>query len=101
MAALVLSLLLSPAKGAFDQRNAEIAQVAADIVLTGSIKPASIGQAANCLAVGAATSLTNAASALEPHPPADFGPISGENLGSQDPMGMNPPPSQRPPVPLV
>ena len=45
--------------------------------MTGSIKPATIGQAANCHAVGAATSLTNAASSLEPHPPADFGPISG------------------------
>ena len=43
----------------------------------GSIKPATIGQAANCHAVGAAASLTDTASALEPHPPADFGPISG------------------------
>src|SRR5271154_138601 len=48
--------------------------------MTGSIKPAPTGQAANCHAVGAATSLTNAASAREPHPPADLRPIAGIEL---------------------
>ncbi len=44
--------------------------------MTGNIEPTAIGQAANCHAVRAATSLTNALSTLEPHPPADFAPIS-------------------------
>jgi hypothetical protein len=64
--------------------------------MIGSIKPTTIGQAANCHAVGAATSLTNAASALEPHPPADFGPIAGIELphltsdGHQSPVVATP-----------